>query len=65
MATVERAHVVVKTIMGVVPESEGGTGGEVILGASTSALCQMLALCFDPQIGPGDEIVVHRAVRSG
>lgn len=58
--------------MGVVPSSEGGGGGEVILGASTTQLCATLAGCFfdasgtgergkDSWLGPGDEVVVHRS----
>lgn len=69
---VQRAHDVVKTLMGVVPSSEGGGGGEVILGASTTQLCATLAGCFldasgagergkDSWLGPGDEVVVHRS----
>ena len=48
-------------MMGVVPTSEGGSGGEVILGASTTQLCANLAGCFDELLQPGDEVVVHRS----
>ena len=48
-------------MMGAVPTSEGGGGGEVILGASTTQLCANLAGCFDDLLQPGDEVVVHRS----
>ena len=54
-AVVDRAHDFVRLLM-------GGEGvGEVVLGASSSALCRMLADAYLPTIRPGDEIVVAEA----
>ncbi len=50
---VEKAHDFVKLFM-------GGEGGEVILGASSSALLQILAECYSAVLSPGQEIVVAR-----
>ena len=48
---VRRAHDFVRLLM-------GGEGGEVILGASASALLQMLADCYSRILEPGREVVV-------
>ncbi len=50
---VATAHDFVKLFM-------GGEKGEVILGASSSALLQMLADCYKLVLSPGQEIVVAR-----
>jgi len=50
--TVDGAHAFMNTFM-------GGDGiGKTILGPSTSALCRMLADCYEDILRPGDEIVV-------
>ena len=50
---VGQAHDFVKQLM-------GGEDGEVILGASTSALLRMLADCYASKLASGQEIVVAR-----
>ena len=45
VAVVDSAHAVLKTIMGVEP-TLFGTGGEVILGGSSTQLLTTLAACF-------------------
>ncbi len=61
-AIVAAAHRFLKTFMNV-PDAPGGpagsrTGGEIILGASTSELCYRLANAYAEALRPGDEIVV-------
>jgi len=53
--TVADAHQMVNAIMG------GEDVGRVILGASTSTLCRMLADCYAEVLQPGDEIVVGQS----
>lgn len=50
--TVADAHGLIQTMFG------GEGSGQVILGASTSALCRMLSDCYAEILGPGDEVVV-------
>lgn len=63
-ATVARAHEFLRVFTNAGPGSAGhrdgardGTG-EAIIGASTSALCRMLADCYAEVLTPGGEIVV-------
>lgn len=61
-AIVAAAHRLLKTFMNV-PDAPGDpagarSGGEVILGASTSELCARLANAYADALRPGDEIVV-------
>lgn len=62
VAVVDSAHAVLKTIMGVEP-APLGTGGEVILGGSSTQLLTTLASCFRDAdfLRPGDDVVIHRA----
>ena len=62
VAVVDSAHAVLKTIMGVEP-TPFGTGGEVILGGSSTQLLTTLAACFRDSdfLRPGDDVVIHRA----
>ena len=62
VAVVDSAHAVLKTIMGVEP-TPFGTGGEVILGGSSTQLLTTLAACFRDSdfLLPGDDVVIHRA----
>jgi cysteine desulfurase family protein (TIGR01976 family) len=59
--TVARAHEFLKVFMNV-PDGEGPRGGrrggEVILGASTSEVCNRLAAAYADVLEPGSEIVV-------
>ncbi len=54
-AVVDEAHDFVRLFM------NGDGVGEVVLGASSSVLCRMLADAYLPTIQPGDEIVVAEA----
>ncbi len=54
-ATVKQAHEYLKTLMGV---SHAASTGEVIIGASTSQLCRMLADCYADVLSPGDEVIL-------
>jgi cysteine desulfurase family protein (TIGR01976 family) len=59
--TVARAHELLKTFMNV-PDGDGPRGGrrggEVILGASTSELCNRLAAAYGDAMPQGSEIIV-------
>jgi selenocysteine lyase/cysteine desulfurase len=54
-ATVKQAHEHLKTLMGV---SHAASTGEVIIGASTSQLCRMLADCYADVLSPSDEVIL-------
>ena len=54
-ALVDRAHDFVRLLM------NGEGVGEVVLGASCSSLCLMLADAYAPLLGEGDEIVIAEA----
>lgn len=60
-AVVAAAHRFLKTFMNV-PDGPAGprSGGEVIIGASTSQLCNTLAAAYAEVLKPGDAIVVCR-----
>lgn len=50
--TVDDAHEWMNVFMG------GGNAGRAILGASSSALCRMIAECYGDALKPGDEVIV-------
>lgn len=51
-ATVDAAHRLAGTIM------NAGDGGTVVLGSSSTALCNMLGHCYRAALQPGDEVIV-------
>lgn len=54
-ALVDRAHDFIRLLM------NGDGVGDVVLGASCSSLCRMLADAYAPLLGAGDEIVIAEA----
>ena len=60
-AMADAARAVARAVAGVTPESLGGTGGDVVIGPSSTQLLANLGRAFDALVGPGDEILVQRA----
>ena len=60
-AMADAARAVARAVAGVTPEELGGTGGDVVIGPSSTQLLANLGRAFDSLVGPGDEIVVQRA----
>lgn len=60
-AMADAARAVARAVAGVTPERLGGTGGDVVIGPSSTQLLANLGRAFDALVGPGDEILVQRA----